>query len=134
MSHPCKKFGLMHTKKYEPSVFSKFLHDVDDSSQQVQKLHSDVYMLLRQKSIDNQIGATAIREYIDSLRVNNTPTPQLTDDELFSLIEPREVNNITDAYKYAQYLEGNSVKVKNKLKDLEKKYKTYQSWKERSKG
>lgn len=108
-------YGLSHSKKYKPTIVSEFTCDRDDDGR-VLKVHSDVYLLLRQENISKKVGTNAIRDYIDSLVTQPSTTPQLTDDELFSMIEPKYIDNLTDAHKYAKFIEANS-------KDLQKRYK-----------
>lgn len=121
-----KFYGVKHSKSYRPSVISKFLMDVDDDGN-IQQVHSDVYLLLRQKKLSQTIGSDAIRNYIDSLYVGShaSLTTDFSDEELFDCIVPKEINNITDAHKYAQYLKAHSDDVKTKFNELRNKRKQY---------
>lgn len=109
-------YGKQHSRTYKPSVVAPFLVERDDKGRCV-KIHSDVHLLLHEQNLQRKIGTDAIRNYIDSLYVNAEPRPALSDDELFGLIEPKEINNITDAWKFAKYLQDNSDKVKSAYKD-----------------
>lgn len=120
-------YGVSHHKKYRPSIISKFLMDVDE--ERIIQVHSDTYLLLRQKNLAQTIGADSIRQYIDSLLVSHSPTPEFTDEELFQSIIPREINNITDANKYAQYLKSHHDEIKAKYNDLKNKKKQYLEFK-----
>lgn len=120
-------YGVSHHKRYRPSIISKFLLDIDD--ERIIQVHSDTYLLLRQKNLAQTIGADTIRQYIDSLMVSHSPTPEFTDEELFKSIIPREINNITDANKYAQYLKSHHDEVKAKYDDLKSKKKQYLEFK-----
>lgn len=115
--HPCLTYGKQHSRSYVPSILAPFLVDRDDKGRVV-KQHSDVHLLLHQQNLQKKIGVDAIRNYLDKLHRDPTPRPDLSDDELFSLIEPKEVNNLTDAWKFAKYLQGNSDKVRTKYDDL----------------
>lgn len=126
--HSCMTYGVSHTKSYKPSVISPFLIDKSADGKFL-KRHSDAYLLLRQNKLQQTIGAEAIRSYLDQQRAVATssliPHDNLTDDELFQLIEPKDVNNLTTAYEFAQYLEQNSKQVKAKHKELATKQKDW---------
>lgn len=125
-----RTYGAQHSRKYKPSVVSSFLVDRDDKGRVV-KIHSDVHLLLHQENLQKKIGIDAIRNYIDQMHVNATPRPNLTDDELFGLIEPKEINNITDAWKFAKYLQDNSDKVKTAYNDYVAKRKELEQFKQK---
>ena len=114
-------YGLGHSKKYKPTIVSEFTCDRDDDGK-VLKVHSDVYLLLRQENLSKRIGTNAIRDYIDSLMCQTSVTPQLTDDELFSMIEPKYIDNLTDAHKYAKFIEANSKDIQKRYKNLLERY------------
>ena len=118
---PCLTFGISHSKEYKPSVIANYLVDKDSDGNFI-KRHSDAFLLLRQKKLQETIGTEAIRAYLDQMRQNAVqsvvPHDNLSDKELFALIEPKEVNNITTAYEFAKYLKDNSDKVKAKHKEL----------------
>lgn len=96
-----------HSRHYKPSVVAQWLMSKDEKGN-VLKFHSDIHFLIRQKEINKHVSVEALRSYIDKLHYQGEARPQLSDDELFSLIEPREVNTITDAWQFAKYLKQNS--------------------------
>ncbi len=119
--HSCMTYGISHTKEYKPSVIAPFLIDKDADGKFL-KRHSDAYLLLRQNRLQETIGAESIRAYLDQQRAMHgtslVPHDNLSDEELFSLIEPKEVNNLTTAYEFANYLKENGDKVKAKQKEI----------------
>lgn len=119
--HSCLTYGISHTKEYKPSIIAPFLIDKSKDGKFL-KRHSDAFLLLRQNKLQQTIGTDAIRAYLDNQRAaaiaSLIPHDNLTDDELFQLIEPKEVNNLTTAYEFAQYLEQNSKQIKAKHKEL----------------
>lgn len=119
MSKEIKKirYGAKHSVYYTPSVISPILTERDENGDVV-KINSDVYFLLRQKNLHQSIGVESIRAYIDSLERQPVDRPELTDEELFSLIEPKSINTLTDAYQYARYLESHSNDIKEKYAQL----------------
>lgn len=109
-------YGLRHTKKYKPSIVTPFLDERDENGNLI-KRHSDVYLILRQESLQRSIGIDALRRHFDSSRMNgNTSmsTDGLTDDQIFDLIEPKAVNNLTTAYEWANYLKEHEEELKAK--------------------
>ena len=109
-------YGLRHTKKYKPSIVTSFLNERDSDGNLI-KRHSDVYLILRQESLQRSIGIDALRRHFDAARMNgNTSmsTDGLTDDQIFDLIEPKAVNNLTTAYEWANYLKEHEDELKAK--------------------
>lgn len=118
-----KSYGVGHSKKYRPSIISPVCMDCDEKGNVVH-VHSDSYLLLRQRKLSERLGADAIRSYLDSIRVAALPqVPNLTDEELFSAIIPKEINNLTDGYQYAKYLKDNGDEVQKRYKNLVAQYK-----------
>lgn len=118
--HPCLTYGIRHSRYYVPSVVSPFLDERDKDGKLI-KRHNDVHLILRQEKLQRTIGIEALRRHFDSMRMNgNTSmsTDALTDDQLFDLIEPKAVNNLTTAYEWANYLQDHH-------KELQKKHKDY---------
>lgn len=117
---PCQTYGIKHSRHYVPSLVTKFL-DERDSDGRLIKRHNDVHLILRQEKLQRTIGVEALRRHFDSMRMNgNTSmtTDALTDDQLFNLIDPKEVNNLTTAYEFANYLQDHH-------KELQKRHKEY---------
>ena len=90
--HSCMTYGISHTKEYKPSVIAPFLIDKDADGKFL-KRHSDAYLLLRQNRLQETIGAESIRASLDQQRAMHgnslVPLENLSDEELFSLIEPK---------------------------------------------
>lgn len=110
-------FGAAHSKSYKRPVISSFL-TAHDAAGKVIKRHRDLYLLLRQKNLQQKIGLETIRNYVEKMIQPVTPMPNLSDDELFQLIEPKSIDNITDAYQYARYLQSRHNEVKDKYEEL----------------
>lgn len=118
--HPCLTYGINHTRHYVPSVVTSLLDERDEHGRLL-KRHSDVHLILRQEKLQRSIGVEALRRHFDQMRMNgNTSmsTDNLTDDQLFAMIEPKAVNNLTTAYEWANYLQDHH-------KELQKKHKEY---------
>lgn len=123
-------YGSAHSKKLKPSVISPFLREKDENGR-VLKVHSDVHLLLRQQNLVQSIGVDAVRQYLGQMLGNQSQTPEnLSDEDLFALIPPKEVNNITTVYEYSQYLKEHESDFKaryDKLVDSKRKYDDYMS-------
>lgn len=102
-------YGVAHSRFYKPSVVSRLLPERDKNGDIV-VVRSDSYLLLRQNNLEQQIGVESLRRYLDSMRGTSDyiDTSALTDDELFSLIPPRGVNNLTTSHEYAEFLKAKS--------------------------
>lgn len=121
-------FGINHSKYYKPSVVSPFLEEKDDKGRLIRR-HSDVYLLLRQERLQKSIGVESLRAYISQMasRGEVSPIPaDMSDDDLFNLIEPKDVDNLTDAWKFGQYLNQRKEELTGKYNSLRKHYTRYQ--------
>lgn len=116
------RYGVKHSRHYKPSVISSFLVSTTEDGQPI-KHHSDLYLLLRQNNLQKKIGLEVIQNYIEQLERPSAPRPQLSDEQLLALIEPKEINNITDAYQFARYLQQNHESVSKKYDEYKKAYK-----------
>lgn len=127
-------FGLGHTKFYSKSIISDFLCERDEQGNIV-TISSDVNLLLRQKTMHRKVGIEQLRDYVQNLMHENKDTQHnFTDDELFQLIEPKSINNLTTSYEYAKYLQANSKDVKQRYDKLVKDKEDYENYiKERTK-
>lgn len=125
-------YGISHSKEYKPSPVAKFLVEKNKETGRFLKRHSDAFLLLRQNKLQQSIGADVIRGYLDNLRAvhgsSMIPSENLTDDELFSLIEPKSVNNLTTAHEFAQYLKANKDKIVNDHKKLVSEKQARDKW------
>lgn len=126
-------YGVDHSKQYKPSVVAPFLREADTDGSLV-KVHSDIHLLLRQKSLQRSIGVDSLRAYFDGLvnsQGSSMSTDQLSDDQLFELIPPKSVNNLTTRYEWAQYLQDHEKELKAKLSESKKfasKQKELNDW------
>jgi hypothetical protein len=93
-------FGSSHTKTMQAQPIQACMIDVLDDDSHLVKCRSDIDLLLYDKSIQTKIGADAVRNYIDNLNSSSNTgvdTSSFSDSELFSLIDPKDINTITDA-------------------------------------
>lgn len=106
--------------KYEPSAIAQVsFTQTDDCS----KFHSDVRMILRDKSLSDRIGVNVLRDYVDRMvSSNNSPTADLSDDELMDTILDRRVVDPNDVYQMTNYLDKNLDNVKDNLAKMKKSY------------
>lgn len=119
-------YGLSHTKCYNPSVVVDYLVEKDDTTGEV-CINSDIHLLLRQKTLQRRIGLDLLRDYVNNLEREQPQKHDFSDDELFKLIEPKGLNNITTAYQFAKYLQSSSESVKNKYEALKREKETFKS-------
>lgn len=115
-------YGKSHSKRYKPSVISSVLVERTADGRPV-KLHSDVHALIHQKNLEKLLGADVIRSYVDGLArsdYGSIDTSNLSDDELYALIPPKAVNNLTTRYEYAQALKEHEKEIKDNYESYKK--------------
>lgn len=120
-------YGVGHTKHYTKSIVADYLVERSTDSDEI-VYRSDVHLLLRQKSIHRKIGLDLLRNYVQGLEQQEIDKHDFTDDELFKLIEPKSINNLTTAYEYARYLQDNSEQVKSRFDKLKKEKSAYDEY------
>ena len=118
-------FGIGHSKFYTKSIIADFLVDRDDKNN-VLHINSDVELVLRQKTLHRKIGTDSLREYVQGLMREFPETPDFSDEELFQLIEPKSINNLTTCYEYANYLQSHQDDVKRRFESLKKHKQAYE--------
>lgn len=113
-------FGLAHSNFYVKSIVRDYLFDVSNDDDKVCKLHSDINLILRQKTIHRNIGIPALRDYVQSLEFSQPDQHDFSDEELMQLIPPKDVNNLTTAFEYTRYIKNNEKQMKQNYDDLKK--------------
>ena len=118
-------YGLAHTNLFKAQAIQACQVDTIDSDSHLFKLRSDIDLLLYDKSMQTKIGADSLRNYIDSVNAASSvkspiDTSKLSDEELFSLINPRDVNTITDAFEYARWCKSHDDELRANYKALQK--------------
>lgn len=111
-------FGIAHSNFYVKSIVRDYLIDVSSDEEKVCKLHSDINLILRQKTLHREIGIPALRDYVTSLEFVQSDKHDYSDEELLSLIPPRDVNNLTTAFEYTRYLKENEKQMKQRYNEL----------------
>lgn len=111
-------YGIGHTKKYKKSVVCDYCVEVSDDVDKVTRITSDIELLLRQKAKCRAIGPEILRDYVQNLERDMPEQHNFTDDELFMLIEPKCINNLTTAFEYSRYLKDNGDKIKDKYSEM----------------
>lgn len=111
-------YGLGHSKFYTKSVVADYLVDVSRDEDKVTKVNSDVNLLLRQKTLHRRIGVDLLRDYVDNLQRDLPEHHNFTDDELFHLIEPKSINNLTTGYEYAKYIQASGETMRKRFEEL----------------
>lgn len=124
MSKTVISYGADHTKKYVKSVVADFLVEENEDKSEMQII-SDINLLLRQKSKHRVVGLDLLRDYVDNLQYKQPVQHNFTDDELFSLIEPKFINNHTTMYEYARYMQEHGKQMKAKYDELVKAKERY---------
>lgn len=113
-------YGSAHSKHYKPQLVESLTicHDCDNNAV---KKHTDIYLMLRQKALTQESQLTILRDYMSNIQIREIRDQQLTDEQLHSIVNFRDINTITDAYEYSQFLAKNQNKLRdgyNKIKAL----------------
>lgn len=117
-------YGSSHTKRYSKSIISDLLVERDENGVII-GITNDVNLLLRQKTIHRKVGIDNLRDYVQGLmqESKDDSIPNFSDDELFQLIEPKSINNLTTSYEYAKYLQEKAHDVRSRFDELVAKKK-----------
>lgn len=89
---------------YKPSLVGRLLFtDIDGMT----KCHSDVNLILRDKSLADKLGPDNLRSFLDSLLRERDAgsSDALSDDELMDTIVSRRITEATDVYSMAKLME-----------------------------
>lgn len=110
-------YGAGHSKKYQPQLIEELTISCD-CDENVIKKHSDLYLMLRQKQIDSDAKMSILRDYINGMQIREPVDHNLTDEQLHQIVSFRDINTITDAYEYSQFLAKNQHKLRDGYKKL----------------
>ncbi len=121
-------YGIGHTKRYTKSIVCDYLVDTSDDDDKVVKINNDVNLLLRQKTLHRVIGVDLLRDYVNNLQRDLPEQYNFTDDELFQLIEPKSINNLTTGFQYAKYIQSNGESIRKKFDELKTYKKNYDNY------
>lgn len=130
---PNPLYGLAHTKEYKPTIVSSFCIDKDDKGNCIQR-HSDVYLLLRDKKLQQSIGLETLKEYIERFRTPDMPINNLSDEQLMQLVPIKELYTFTERRQFMEFLESKQKELQDKYKEAHEKGTRYKQYVERFKN
>lgn len=125
------RYAIGHSKKYSKSPVADFLIDSHGDSENDICLCNDIKLLLREKNLHKKIGSDLLRDYVESLQKQSSLDSEhvnFSDEELFQLIEPKDINNLTTSYLYAKYIKDNESKLKSRYDDILASKKHYDAY------
>lgn len=111
------------TKAYQRPSFESLQILRDNNGNLIREI-SDIEFILGEKFISSKFSLDQIRQYISSNKAisSGIDTSKMSDNEILSLVPPRSVNTLTDAYQYSKYLSSQKDYIKEKLQDFKSKY------------
>lgn len=117
----CKVCVINHPDdyQYEPSVISTCcISDCDGMT----KIHSDIHMILRERSLSDMISPSQFRQIVDDLTRDSRGSVDdgLTDDQRFETIIGRRLTEFTDVYQFTKYLDSHTDEVKASYEKYQK--------------
>lgn len=104
------------TKHYSRPSFEE-LQVIRDNEGNLIREASDIEFILGEKFVTSKFSLDQIRHYISSNKAisSGIDTTKMSDNEILSLVPPRSVNTLTDAYQYSKYLSSQKDYIKDKL-------------------
>lgn len=115
---------------YTPSIVNPLFLETDDSvsSEPVQKMHNDVYLLFNQERL-NSLGLDSLRHFLDSLSPKIDNLAQLrqnvSDAQLLQFVKSRRLQEPSEIRVWMEYLANEYGKqtetIQNVVKSLETK-------------
>ena len=111
------------TKQYSRPSFEQ-LQVIRDNEGNLIREASDIEFILSEKFVSSKFSLDQIRQYINSNKAisSGIDTSKMTDNEILSLVPPRSVNTLTDAYQYSKYLSSQKDYIKEKIQDFKSKH------------
>lgn len=111
------------TKHYSRPSFEPLQAIRDNEGNLIREI-SDIEFILSEKFVTSKFSLDQIRLYINSNKAisSGIDTSQMSDNEILSLVPPRSVNTLTDAYQYSKYLSSQKEYIKEKLEEYKSKY------------
>lgn len=104
---------------YQPSVISTCSFTECDG---MVKHHSDIHMILREKSFANMVSPETLRQMVDDIMrpTSSSSVSDLSDDQLFETIFDKRANDFNDIYQITRHLHENAERIKSRIEQ----YKT----------
>lgn len=99
---------------YQPSVISTCsVTDCDG----ITKFHSDIHMILREKSLADMVSPEVLRQMVDDITrpAPSSSTSALSDDQLFETIFDRRANDFNDIYQITRHLHADAERIKSRI-------------------
>lgn len=111
------------TKAYSRPSFEQ-LQVIRDNDGNLIRETSDIEFILSEKYVTSKFSLDQIRQYISSNKAvsSGIDTSRMTDAQILSLVPPRSVNTLTDAYQYSKYLSSQKDYIKGKIDEFKSKY------------
>lgn len=111
------------TKTYSRPSFEQ-LQVIRDNEGNLIREASDIEFILSEKFVNSKFSLDQIRQYISSNKAisSGIDTTKMSDAEILSLVPPRSVNTLTDAYQYSKYLSSQKDYIKSKIDEFREQY------------
>lgn len=111
------------TKHYSRPSFEQLQVLRDNDGNLIREV-SDIEFILSEKFVTSKFSLDQIRQYISSNKAisSGIDTTKMSDNEILSLVPPRSVNTLTDAYQYSKYLSSQKDYIKEKLDEYRKHF------------
>lgn len=111
------------TKYYSRPSFES-LQILRDEQGNFIRMQSDIEFILSEKYVNSKFSLDQIRSYISSNKAisSGIDTTKMTDEQIMSLVPPRSVNTLTDAYQYSKFLASQKDAIKANIEKFKEMY------------
>lgn len=111
------------TKTYSRPSFEQ-LQVIRDNEGNLIRESSDIEFILSEKYVNSKFSLDQIRQYISSNQAisSGIDTTRMSDAQILSLVPPRSVNTLTDAYQYSKYLSYQKDYIKGKIDEYRQNF------------
>lgn len=111
------------TKYYSRPSFES-LQILRDEQGNFIRMQSDIEFILSEKYVNSKFSLDQIRSYISSNKAisSGIDTTKMSDEQIMSLVPPRSVNTLTDAYQYSKFLASQKDAIKANIEKFKELY------------
>lgn len=114
---------------YNENLFSSLQKPIlNDGSVDVTPRYRDIHFLITKKALD-ALDPSALTKFLEPLsKSSDDNSIQLSDDELFQIVQSRYVQQPSDVQLFASYLEDAAKDIKSKYTDYETRKKNWDNF------
>lgn len=97
---------------------------LNDGEKDITPRYRDIHFLITQKGLE-ALDPTALSKFLEPLQKPGSDGLQLTDDQLFEVVQSRYIQQPSDVQQFADYLKKSASYIREKYEDDAKKQKSW---------